>query len=44
MGVQQNVGWLRLFPEGYGIGAHVCFTEGKKLTCKMWKVFRLIGE
>lgn len=35
------VGWVRLFPESYGIGAHVWFTEGKKLTSKMRKHFHL---
>ncbi len=35
------VGWVRLFPENDGIGAHVWFTEGRKLTRKMRKLFRL---
>lgn len=35
------VGWVRLFPESFGIGAHVWFTEGKRLTRKMRKRFHL---
>jgi len=37
----QIIGWVRLFPENNGLGAHVWFVEGRRLTRKMRKLFRL---